>query len=312
MDEVSLHIERGELFGILGPNGGGKSTLFRILSTMLTPNIHSGGERSVGTIQVMGHDVLDEPARVRQRLGVLFQSPSLDGQLTANENLLYHGQLYGLSGKTLTDRIDRWLTFFDLQARRDDYVDRFSGGMRRKLELAKALLHEPALLLMDEPATGLDPGARRTLWQQVGQIRKDTGMTVVFTTHLMDEAERCDRLAIMSEGRIVAVDTPTNLQSQIGGDVVTITPEPELDEAACRALLEEITERFGPWEEGMKPELMDGHIRFEKSEGAKIAGEVHSAFPGKVRSLTVGRPTLEDVFLHMTGAQLVGERHEEN
>lgn len=310
LDGVSLSVHRGELFGILGPNGGGKTTLFRILSTMLRPSLASGSnqspesDRTAGSVHVMGYDSVNEPAQVRQRLGVIFQSPSLDTQLTANENLQYHGRLYGLNSNVRAERIERWLTFFDLQDRRDEYVERFSGGMRRRLELAKALLHEPALLLMDEPATGLDPGARRILWQLLDQIREESGMTIVFTTHLMDEAERCDRLAIMAEGKIATVDTPENLRSRIGGDVITFEPDPLPDGDAVQRLAQQIADRFGPWEQDAAPITVDGRVRFEKPDGARVVADVAAAFPDQIRSLTVGRPTLEDVFLHLTGASL--------
>jgi ABC-2 type transport system ATP-binding protein len=298
LDGVSFTVNQGEVFGILGPNGGGKTTLFRVLSTMLRPS--EGG----GLAKIMGHNVLTEPALARGRLGVVFQSPSLDGRLTTEENLRHHGKLYGMKGDVLAGRIDHWLGFFGLSERRSEFVERFSGGMRRRLEVAKALLHEPGLLLMDEPATGLDPAARRDLWEKLLQLRADTGMTIVLTTHLMDEAERCDRLAIMAEGKLVAVDTPANLQARIGGDVITIEPETPPQGNGTEQLVSEITKKFGPWEEGTAPTTVDGRVRFEKPEGARVVAEVAAAFPGRIRSLTVGRPTLEDVFIHLTGASL--------
>lgn len=299
LDGVSFTVKRGELFGILGPNGGGKTTLFRILSTMLRPG--EDNERPGGGAWIMGHDVISDPALVRRRLGVVFQSPSLDGQLTAVENLRYHGRLYGMGGDALAKQIDRWLAFFGLEDRRHEYVDRFSGGMRRRLEIAKALLPEPGLLLMDEPATGLDPTARHDLWQKLLELRDTSGVTIVLTTHMMDMADRCDRLAILAEGKLVAVDTPGSLRAQIGGDVITLEPEVKggIDELAGQ-----IANRFGPWDEGAAPVVVDGRVRFEKPEGARIVAEVASAFPGSIRSVTVGKPTLEDVFMHLTGASL--------
>ena len=302
LDDVGFTVEQGECFAILGPNGGGKTTLFRILSTMLKPS--AAGSTTDGSVNVMGCDVLTEPAKVRQRLGVVFQSPSLDGKLTAEENLQYHGRFYGLPDKIVNERIERWLDFFDLAGRRNEYVERFSGGMKRKIEVAKALLHEPGLLMMDEPATGLDPAARVGLWQQLNALRDQTGMTIVFTTHLMDEAEGCDRLAIMSAGKLVAVDTPDALKARIGGDVITLEPEQpdQID-----ALAAGITERFGPWRDGDAPVTLEGRIRFEKPDGPHIIAEAASAFPNQIRTLTVGRPTLEDVFMHLTGASLTQE-----
>jgi len=302
LDGVSFQVNPGEVFGILGPNGGGKTTLFRILSTMLRPS--AGGDRSAGSANIMGHSVLTEPAKVRTQLGVVFQNPSLDGKLTAIENLRHQGRLYGLGGFELSKRIDHWLEYFGLSDRQNEYVERFSGGMRRKLEVAKALLHEPSLLLMDEPATGLDPAARRDLWQKLSELREKKGMTIALTTHLMDEADHCDRLAIICEGKLVAVDTPGNLKARIGGDVVTVEPEAAGNGDGADQLASEITERFGPWDEGAPPTVVDGRVRFEKPDGARVVAEVAAAYPGKIRSLTVGRPTIEDVFLRLTGATL--------
>lgn len=302
LDGVTFTVKPGEVFGILGPNGSGKTTLFRVLSTMLRPS--AGEKASPGTARIMGHDVLTHPAEARARLGVVFQSPSLDGKLTATENLRHHGRLYGLGGKDLTNRINQWLAFFGLTDRRNEFVERFSGGMRRRLEVAKALLHEPKLLLMDEPATGLDPAARRDLWQKLLQLRADKHMTIVLTTHLMDEAERCDRLAIMAGGKLITVDSPDHLKARIGGDVITLEPERTDNGNAADQLAADITAQFGPWNEGAAPTVIDGRVRFEKPDGARIAAEAASTFPGRIRSLTVGRPTLEDVFLHLTGASL--------
>jgi ABC-2 type transport system ATP-binding protein len=288
---------------------------------------------------------LTSPAAARAQLGVVFQSPSLDGKLTAVENLRHHGRLYGLAGKDLKNRINQWLAFFGLTERRSEFVERFSGGMRRKLEVAKALLHEPKLLLMDEPATGLDPAARRELWQKLLQLRKDKNMTIVLTTHLMDEAEHCDRLAIMAAGKLITVDTPDHLKSRIGGDVITLEPEPTEVTSGCHTLsanaakcadspeaeqstegtlcpagqsvapehvgtsaadqlAADITARFGPWDDGAAPTVVDGRVRFEKPDGARLAAEAASTFPGRIRSLTVGRPTIEDAFMHLTGVGL--------
>lgn len=354
LDGISFTVHTGEVFGILGPNGSGKTTLFRVLSTMLAPN--DGSDHYGGSASITGHDVLTDPAAARARLGVVFQSPSLDGKLTATENLRHHGRLYGLGGKDLTKRIDQWLDFFGLIDRRNEFVERFSGGMRRKLEVAKALLHEPKLLLMDEPATGLDPAARRELWQKLLQLRKDKHMTIVLTTHLMDEAEHCDRLAIMVAGKLITVDTPDHLKARIGGDVITLEPEPyptdgsttsspgchtlTANAAKCAdspqdeqspegtlcppgqsvapehvgtspadQLAADIADKFGPWDDGAAPTVVDGRVRFEKPDGARLAAEAASTFPGRIRSLTVGRPTIEDAFMHLTGMGLGdGER----
>jgi ABC-2 type transport system ATP-binding protein len=305
LDGLTFQINEGEIFGILGPNGGGKTTLSKILSTMLQPT--AGDNQSPGSATIMGYDVFAEPGLVRRQLGVVFQSPSLDGKLTAKENLVHQGRLYGLTGGELKTRIAHWLDYFGLADRADEYVERFSGGMRRRLEVAKALLHEPKLLLMDEPATGLDPAARRDLWQKLLQLRDDKGMTIALTTHLMDEAERCDRLAILAGGKLVAVDTPMNLKARIGGDVITIEPETGQDGHDAEALAGAITEKFGPWDDSQSPTACDGVVRLEKPEGARVVAEIAAAFPGCIRSITVGRPTIEDVFLHLTGASLSRE-----
>jgi ABC-2 type transport system ATP-binding protein len=290
---VSLDIQAGEIFGILGPNGGGKTTLFRILATILRP--------TAGEARVFGHSVVNAPHAVRQSLGVVFQMPSLDVKLTARENLRHQGHLYGLRGRALDQRINDWLARVSLLERAGDITETFSGGMRRRVELAKAMLHEPRLLLMDEPDTGLDPGARRDLWQQIRRLRDEAGVTIAMTTHLMDEADRCDRLAIIHHGRIVAVDTPANLKSAIRGDVITVRPHDDAD-----ALREQVADQFGPWSDAA-PTVVDGDIRIELPNGPAAVARIGEAFAGKIASITVGRPTLEDVFLHLTGSTLSEE-----
>ncbi len=301
LDAVSLTVRSGEIFGILGPNGSGKTTLFRILATLLRPSNPAGG---AGRASILGHDLLLNPAAVRASLGVVFQSPSLDGKLTAYENMLHQGHLYGLAGADLDQRIDALLSFFGLADRKRDFVERFSGGMKRRVELAKALLHQPKLLLLDEPATGLDPGARHDMWRQLTQLRAERGQTVALTTHLMDEADRCDRLAIMSHGKVVAIDTPANLKAQIGGDIITLTPRGGTDD--IEALRAAIEQRFAsaPSGHNSAPTIAAGRIRLERDSGAAFIPTLADAFPGKFASITVGQPTLEDVFLRLTGHAL--------
>lgn len=191
----------------------------------------------------------------------------------------------------------------NLADRRDDFVEHFSGGMRRRVELAKAMLHEPRLLLLDEPDTGLDPGARADLWRQLEMLRAERGTTVVLTTHLMEQADRCDRLAILAAGRLVALDTPANLKAMIGGDVVTLQTDEDTD-SLCQA----IANRFAPWPDGGEPRIVDGTIRFQRPDGPQFIPTLTAAFGNRIRSVTVGQPTLEDVFLHLTGHRLYGER----
>lgn len=305
LDDITLEIQPGEIFGILGPNGGGKTTLFRILSTMLRP--HAGEGASPGSAHIFGHDVLRESQTVRALLGVVFQNPSLDGKLTVQENLVHQARLYGLGGRDMHQRIDRWLERFDLLDRRHQDTEHLSGGLRRRVELAKALLHEPRLLLMDEPATGLDPGARRDLWQHLRRLRDESGATIAVTTHLMDEAEHCDRLAIIASGKLVAVDTPASLKAQIGGDVITIEPDPIQPDNTPERVASLITERFGPWDADAKPRVIDGVVRFETPDGPAAVAAVSSALPQRIRRISAGHPTLEDVFLHLTGFRFPSE-----
>jgi ABC-2 type transport system ATP-binding protein len=286
VNNLSLKIEESEIFGILGPNGSGKSTLFQIISTLLKP--------SSGTVRVAGFNVSSQPQLVRQQLGVVFQSPSLDDQLTAMENLIHHGHLYGLRGTDLKQRANDALAAVSLTERANDYVMSFSGGMKRRVEIAKAMLHQPRLLLLDEPSTGLDPAARREIWQHLNKLRTELGITVLMTTHLMDEAEKCDRLAIVHHGKLVAVDTPEKLIQQIGGDVIQIdTDEPESMQSELAAMYPDHTLK-----------LIDGRLLLESEDGPTQVARIATAFGPKIKRISVGQPTLEDVFMHLTGDKL--------
>ena len=293
LDGVDFHVPTASLFGFLGPNGGGKTTLFRILATLMPP----GG----GTVRIGGHTLPGAAAAARRCLGVVFQSPSLDLQLTVEENLRHQGHLYGLSGGELARRIDDGLARLGLADRRRDRAGTLSGGLRRRAEIAKSLLHRPQVLLLDEPSTGLDPGARRDLWRTLGELREG-GMTVLLTTHFIEEAERCDRLVLLDRGRIVVEGAPAELEAEIGGDVVTLTPavNPAAEPDGAEALAEAIRERFP----GLEPELRDEHVRFESDRAHQLIPRLAEAFPARIESLTVSRPTLEDVFLKHTGRSI--------
>ena len=288
LDDVSFRVTRGEIFGLLGPNGGGKTTLFKILSTLMPA--------TGGTATVFGDALQLAPAAVRRHLGVVFQHPSLDDMLTVHENLTCHGYLYGLHGTRLRQRTATVLQRLGLAERAGERVAALSGGLRRRTELAKALLHEPPVLLLDEPSTGLDPGARRAFIQYLRELRDRDGVTIVLTTHYMDEAERCDRVAILHQGKLVSVATPAELKDRVGGDIVVIqTPEPE-------RMRENIRQRFA-----CEAAVVDGTVRVERPRGHEFVRDVVDAFPSEVTLVTYGKPTLEDVFIHLTGHRFWGD-----
>lgn len=281
LNDVSFSVAEGELFGLLGPNGGGKSTLFRILSTSFPP--------TSGSAAILGRDLIADPASVRPFLGVVFQYPSLDNKLTVRENLIHGGRLYGLSGPSLKVRIDEMLTHYRLTQREGDLCGTLSGGLRRRAELAKSLLHKPQVILLDEPSTGLDPAARQDLWEHLMKLKSE-GATILTTTHLMDEGDRCDRVAILDQGKIVALGTPSALKAEIGGDVITI----ETDDAS--GLRDEITKKFG-----VTPQAFGAQLRLERAAGHAFIPQLVEAFPGRLRSVSLSRPSLEDAFLHHAG-----------
>jgi ABC-2 type transport system ATP-binding protein len=288
LDGVSIAVREGEIFGLLGPNGGGKTTLFRVLSTLLPP--------TGGAARICGHDVGREASAVRRCLGVVFQSPSLDPQLTVEENLRYGGNLYGLRGRELEERMAAAGRALRVGDRFPDRVKTLSGGLQRRVEVAKSLLPRPRVLLLDEPSTGLDPVARVDLWESLRRLREASGMTVVMTTHLMDEAERCDRVAILHHGRLVACDTPDALRATVGMDVLKLAVR-DPERMAAR-----LGDQFG-WAGAVQ----DGLVRVEIPQAHEQVARIVEAFPGEILSVTAGRPTLEDVFVRMTGARLGGE-----
>jgi ABC-2 type transport system ATP-binding protein len=283
LNGVSFQVRPAELFGLLGPNGSGKTTLFRILSTLMIP--------TAGRAVIMGCDAVQEPGRLRRQIGVVFQAQSIDLKLTAYENLWHQGHLYGLRGAALKKRIQEILSRVGLADRAKELVETFSGGMQRRIELGKGLLHHPSVLLLDEPTTGLDPGARRDLWQYLQMLRDEERVSVLVTTHLMEEAERCDRLAIMNEGNLVALGTPAELKAEIGGDVVL------LDAARDAGLLaERIRARFH-----VETTVLQDQVRIEREAAHRFVTEIVEAFPGEVKALSISKPSLEDVFIRRTG-----------
>lgn len=284
--DMSLRVNSGEIFGFLGPNGSGKTTLFRILCTLIRPS-QAGPDMRV---RVLGLDLLSQREEIRRQIGVVFQYPSLDKQLTAEENLRHHGHLYGIRGAELNRRMEQLLTRLKLNDRRRERVGKFSGGMRRRVELAKGLLNRPRVLLLDEPSTGLDPGARIDLWHYLQEIQREDGVTILMTTHLMDEADKCGRLAIMDKGSLLACDSPAALKSTLGGDVITLSTT---DPQRAKELIEQ---RFG-----ITPEPIDRTLRIQRERGHEFIPALIGALPEMVESVSVGKPTLEDVFIHFTG-----------
>lgn len=286
LDGVDFSVDEGLIFGFLGPNGSGKSTLFRILATLLTPR--------AGSVRVLGAELPVEARRLRRELGVVFQNPSLDPHLTVRENLIAQGRLFGL-GRGLGERVDRRLEDFGLRERSVDRVRALSGGLARRTEIAKALVHEPRLLLLDEPSSGLDPAARLELWQQLETLR-DGGVTVLLTTHFIEEADRCDRLALIDRGKVVVEASPEELKQAIGGDVVTLGAQDPHDLAGeLHALM------------GIHATVRGEEVRFEYHGAADLIGRIAEALPGRIESMSVAAPTLEDAFMARTGHGLAAE-----
>ena len=287
LDGVSLEVWPGDTFGVLGPNGSGKTTLFRLLAT-LTPV-------QEGQVVVLGHTLPQDQAALREKLGVVFQHPSVDGLLSVYENLKCHARLHGLRGFDLEARITQALTWLHLEERAGDRANTLSGGLIRRVELAKVLLSRPRLLVLDEPTTGLDPGSRRELWDHLHVLCKETGMTLMVTTHLLDEAERCSVIALLNKGHVVALDTPDTLKAMVGGFSVTLSARNPARLAA------RINDRLSA-----KAVVTAGKVRVERSDGAAFAKVLMDQLGDEIEELTIARPTLEDVFMRLTGDALEG------
>lgn len=286
LSDLNLHWNSRGRFGILGPNGSGKSTLFKILSTLLKP--------TSGSVELLGLNLRTHGADIRRRLGVVFQTNSLDRLLTIEENLRSQGHLHSLSGRVLASRIDECLVALNLTDRRHELVSQLSGGLARRAEIAKALLHSPSLLLLDEPSAGLDPAARRSLLELLHTLQRERPITILLTTHLLDEAEHCDQLLLIHEGRRVAEGSPAELKAQLGvADVAEFeSPDPPV-------LANSLFEKFN-----IQPTLVNGHVRVEVTSAHRFVAEAVEALPGQISSVGFHQPTLEDVFLKLTGAKL--------
>ena len=284
LNSVSFTVPRGQIFGLLGPNGGGKSTLFRLLSTLVS--------MQTGDISILGVDLRRQRAQLRQKIGVVFQSPALDEKLTVEENLRHQGHLYGLRGAVLRERIQHALARFRLLDRRKQRTEFLSGGLKRRVELAKSLLHKPQVLILDEPSTGLDPGARHDLWSLLEEVRQQDQVTVLMTTHILEEAEGCDCVGVLDRGDLVVTGAPQELEAQLGGDVITIRT------ADIRQLSHELEQQFE-----VRPRLVGGRLRIQDQRGQTLLQEIVQKYGSTLDSVTLARPTLEDVFIHYTGRE---------
>ena len=279
---VSFTVKEGEIFGFLGPNGAGKTTTINVLCTLLKP--------TAGHATVNGFDVTKERSKVRESIGLVFQEPTLDDYLTAEQNLRFHAYAYGIPKDILEPRLKELLEMVELWDRRKGKISTYSGGMKRRLEVARGLLHHPRVLFLDEPTLGLDPQTRRRIWDHIHDLKKRENLAIFMTTHYMDEAENCDRIAIIDYGQIVALDTPDKLKDAIGGDVISIKAG---DSEEAVRLLE------GQYK--LKPSLENGTVSFAVPCGEEFLPGFVTGFPLRLLSIGLRRPTLEDVFLKLTG-----------
>jgi ABC-2 type transport system ATP-binding protein len=282
---IDLEVHAGETFGFLGPNGAGKSTTINMLCTLVRP--------SAGSASVAGHDVVAERDEVRRNIGLVFQDTTLDGYLTAEQNLSLHAELYGVSRDVVTERLRQVMEMVGLWERRSSLVNTFSGGMKRRLEIARGLLHSPRVLFLDEPTVGLDPQTRSSIWGYIRELKTREDITIFLTTHYMDEAEHCDRIAIIDHGRIIVLDTPEALKASVGKDRVQIKTDDE--EAAIAAL----AERFG-----IEAVLAEGAVTFGVPEGEQFVPRLFAELGRPIHSISVSRPSLDDVFMSYTGTTI--------
>jgi ABC-2 type transport system ATP-binding protein len=280
VDSVDFDVEEREIFGFLGPNGAGKTTTINMLATLLKP--------TRGSATLAGYDISAQPNGVRQSIGMVFQDPSLDDRLTAEENLRFHAMLYNVPRSIRAQRMDEVLQIVGLSDRRSSLVRTYSGGMKRRLEIARGLMHHPRVLFLDEPTIGLDPQTRNAIWEHVRRLREEVGIAVFMTTHYMDEAENCDRIAIIDHGKIQALDTPEALKRMVGGDKIIVVGDP--------ALHDDLAARYG-----VSVQKVDGTLHFHVEGGAEFVPRVVVDFKDRIRSIQVKQPSLDDVFLKLTG-----------
>jgi len=279
---VSFAVARGEMFGVLGQNGAGKTSIINILSTLARP--------TGGTVHVNGHDVRREGGSVRRALGMVFQNTTVDDYLTVRENMRFHAYAYGVPVAKSGSVIDSLLELVGLADRSRDQVKRLSGGMKRRLELARALIHDPAVLVLDEPTAGLDPHARQSFWEYLELLRGQRDLTVLMTTHYMDEAEHCDRVAILDKGEVVASGSPVELRASTGGDTVTLETR---DNALAAHMLRDTF--------GVNASVHDGKITFRSPDADRLLPAVLTRLDVEVYAISVHQPTMNDVFLNLTG-----------
>jgi len=282
VDNISFEVEEGTIFGFLGPNGAGKTTTINILCTLLSP--------TSGSAFIAGHDCMKESSEVRKAIGIVFQDTTLDKDLTAYENLIFHAYLYNVAKNKMRERVDNVLKFVDLYDRKDDLVKKFSGGMKRRLEVARGLIHWPRVLFLDEPTLGLDPQSRTNLWEFISELPVEHNVTIFMTTHYMEEAEVCDRIAIIDNGKIIAIGTPDELKKAIGGEVVYIRTT---DNANAKKELERLFR--------LNVSEKKGELYLSCEMGDTCIPDIIRTIGERVLSVRVQRPTLNDVFLQLTG-----------